>query len=60
MNIKAVIALVLCCAFWGVSFPIIKAMMIELRDHSPDGSTLFFSSWIQLTRFLLAGIIMFF
>jgi len=35
-------------------------MMLELRDHSPDGSTLFFSSWIQLTRFLLAGIIMFF
>lgn len=60
MNMKAVIALVLCCAFWGISFPIIKAMMIELRDHSPDGSTMFFSSWIQLTRFLLAGIMMFF
>ena len=60
VNTKAVIALVLCCAFWGISFPMIKAMMIELSDHSPDGSTLFFSSWIQFMRFLLAGIIMFF
>ena len=32
--------------------------MIELQEHSPDESTLFFSSWVQLSRFLLAGIIM--
>jgi len=58
VNAKAVLALILCCAFWGVSFPIIKAMMIELREQSPDASTLFFSSWIQMARFLLAGVIM--
>lgn len=34
--------------------------MIELREHSPDGSTLFFSSWVQMARFLTAGLIMFF
>ncbi|MFK7912194.1 MAG: DMT family transporter [Akkermansiaceae bacterium] len=60
MNTKAVLALILCCAFWGISFPIIKALMIELGDHSPDASTLFFSSWIQMARFLVAGVIMFF
>ncbi|MCP5537887.1 MAG: DMT family transporter [Akkermansiaceae bacterium] len=60
MNTKAVIGLILCCAFWGISFPVIKAIMIELRDHSPAGSTLFFSSWIQMARFLLAGTLMFF
>lgn len=32
--------------------------MIELRNHSPDGSTFFFSSWIQFARFFLAGVIM--
>ncbi|BDS08152.1 multidrug transporter [Oceaniferula spumae] len=60
MNTKAIFGLILCCAFWGVSFPVIKAMMIELRDQSPEASTLFFSSWVQAARFLLAGIFMFF
>ncbi len=60
MNTKAVLALILCCASWGITFPIIKAVMIELREQSPNGSSLFFASWIQMARFLLAGVIMFF
>ncbi|MGB0993699.1 MAG: EamA family transporter, partial [Akkermansiaceae bacterium] len=63
MNTKAIIALVLCCAFWGISFPVLKALMIELREQSSatqEASTLFFSSWIQMARFLIAGVIMFF
>lgn len=32
--------------------------MIELREHSPSASSLFFSSWIQMARFLAAGAIM--
>ena len=56
-HMKAVAALVLCCTFWGISFPVIKAVMIELRETTPDASTLFFSSWIQLSRFLVAAVL---
>lgn len=59
-SMKAILALVLCAAFWGVSFPVIKAVMIELNEASNSSNTLFFSSWIQLSRFSLAAIILVF
>ena len=58
MKAKAILALILCCAFWGISFPVIKALMIELEQRTPAGSSFHFSSWVQMSRFLIAAVIM--
>jgi len=54
----AVVALVLACAFWGVSFPIIKALQIEQATRLPGASSEFLAAWIMVARFLCAALLL--
>lgn len=54
----AVLALVLTCAFWGVSFPVLKALHLEQAARLPDESSWFLAAWIQLTRFGLGALLL--
>jgi drug/metabolite transporter (DMT)-like permease len=43
--------LILACAFWALSFPLVKALHLEQSHRLPGVSSLFLSSWVQLARF---------
>lgn len=47
----AVLALVLTCAFWGLSFPVLKALQLEQAARLPEASSWFLAAWIQMARF---------
>jgi drug/metabolite transporter (DMT)-like permease len=53
-----VVFLVLCCAFWGLSFPVMKALHLEQALRLPDATTAFLSAWMQIARFGLAALIL--
>ena len=55
---RAVLFLVLTCALWGVSFPIVKVLQLEQLSRIPDASGVFLASWIQVARFGLAALIL--
>ncbi len=46
-----VIFLILACALWGLSFPLLKALHIEQEVRLPGESTFFLSAWVQFARF---------
>jgi drug/metabolite transporter (DMT)-like permease len=50
--------LILACALWGVSFPVVKALGMEQEARLPTASDTFLSVWLQLARFALAAVIM--
>lgn len=50
--------LVVACAFWAVSFPLVKALHLEQSARLPGISTLFLASWMQLARFGVAALIL--
>ena len=50
--------LILACALWGLSFPIIKALQLEQQARLGEVGDAFLASWLQVARFLLAGLIM--
>ena len=54
----AVLALVLTCAFWGLSFPILKALHLEQTMRLPEASSWFLAAWIQLARFGIAAVLL--
>lgn len=54
----AVLALVLACALWGLSFPLVKALQLEQASRIPEASSGFMTSWILVTRFLLATLVL--
>lgn len=43
--------LILACAFWALSFPLVKALNLEQSHRLPGVSSVFLSSWVQLARF---------
>ena len=47
--------LVLTCALWGLSFPIIKALNLEQSARIPEASSGFLAAWLQVARFGLGG-----
>lgn len=53
-----VLLLVLACALWGLSFPIIKALGLEQSTRLPGASQTFLACWLQLARFALAALLM--
>ena len=59
-NLSAVPALmlILACARWGVSFPLIKALDGEQRARLPEASGAFLAVWLQMARFGLAALVM--
>jgi drug/metabolite transporter (DMT)-like permease len=46
-----VILLILACALWALSFPLVKVLHLEQSLRLPDASSVFLSSWMQLARF---------
>lgn len=54
----AVLALILACALWGVSFALVKALHLEQTSRIPDASSGFLTAWILVARFLLAALLL--
>ncbi len=53
-----VIFLILTCAFWGLSFPVMKALHLEQAARLPGAGTPFLSAWMQVARFGSAALIL--
>jgi drug/metabolite transporter (DMT)-like permease len=50
--------LVLATLFWGLSFPVIKALDLVQQALSPEASTWFAAVWLVLPRFALATVVL--
>ena len=50
--------LILACALWGLSFPLIKVLDLEHRARIPEASGVFLAVWLQMARFGLAALVM--
>ncbi|MEI6655401.1 MAG: DMT family transporter [Verrucomicrobiota bacterium] len=50
--------LILTCALWGVSFPVMKALHLEQAGRLPDATSAFLSAWMQIARFGMAAVIL--
>jgi drug/metabolite transporter (DMT)-like permease len=55
---KPVLLLVLACALWGLSFPVVKALHLEQAARVPEAGTTFLAIWMQVARFLLAALVL--
>ncbi len=53
-----VFLLIVACALWSVSFPLVKALHLEQSARLPGVSSLFLASWMQVARFGLAALIL--
>lgn len=52
------LALVVTCGFWGLSFPVLKALQLEQAIRLPEASSWFLAAWIQMARFGLAAVLL--
>ena len=43
--------LIIACALWGLSFPVVKALHLDQSARIPGASTEFLAAWIQVARF---------
>ena len=50
--------LILACALWGLSFPVIKALHLEQADLVPGADSVFLSTWIQFARFGVGALLL--
>lgn len=50
--------LILACALWGISYPVIKALDLEQSARLPQASQAYLASWTQMARFGLAAVLM--
>jgi drug/metabolite transporter (DMT)-like permease len=50
--------LILACALWGISFPVIKALDLEQSARLPEASKTFLACWLQMARFSFAALLM--
>jgi len=53
-----VLGLILACALWGLSFPVMKALHLEQAGRMPEVGSAFLSAWLQIARFGLAALIL--
>jgi len=53
-----VLFLILACALWGLSFPVVKALHFEQTMRLPGVSSAFLAAWMQLGRFGLAAVML--
>ena len=53
-----VFLLIVACALWALSFPLVKALHLEQAARLPEVSTLFLASWMQMARFGLGALIL--
>ncbi|MES2438134.1 MAG: DMT family transporter [Verrucomicrobiota bacterium] len=50
--------LILACALWAVSFPLVKVLHLEQSARLTGASTLFLASWMQFARFGLGALML--
>jgi drug/metabolite transporter (DMT)-like permease len=50
--------LILACALWGLSFPLIKALNGEQGARLPEATSVFLAVWLQMARFGMAAVVM--
>lgn len=50
--------LVLACALWGLSFPVVKALHLEQSARLPAAGSAFLAAWMQVARFGLGAIVL--
>src|SRR4051812_3934118 len=55
---KAILMLLLANLFWGLSFPLIKAIVLVHGQILPESSTWFITAYTVAPRFLLATLVM--
>lgn len=53
-----VFLLVVACALWGLSFPLVKVLHLEQSSRMPGVSSLFLASWLQFARFGLGAVML--
>ncbi|MEO7100524.1 MAG: DMT family transporter [Luteolibacter sp.] len=53
-----VFLLIVACALWGLSFPLVKALHLEQSARLPGASSLFLASWMQIARFGLSAVVL--
>ena len=51
-------SLILACALWGLSFPIVKALHIEQSSRVAGSGSEFLAAWIQTARFGLGAVLL--
>ena len=44
------IFLILACALWGLSFPLVKALHLEQSARLPEASSLFLAAWMNVIQ----------
>ncbi len=50
--------LVLTCALWGLSFPVLKALHLDQGARLPDADSVFLTAWIQCARFGMGALLL--
>ena len=55
---RALAGLVGATALWGVSFPIMKCLLMEQEKLVPGAGTWFFSAWMMAMRFSLGALVL--
>lgn len=50
--------LIVACALWGLSFPLVKTLHLEQSARLPGVSSLFLASWMQAARFGVAALLL--
>lgn len=58
MRLLPVFFLVLTCALWGLSFPLIKALHLEQSARVPETGSMFLAMWMLAARFTAGGLIL--
>lgn len=57
VRLRAIIALVGACLFWGIGFPVMKALTLGADAADPGISSWFLSSYFIAARFLAAALV---
>lgn len=50
--------LIVACALWGLSFPLLKVLNLEQAVRLPGASSLFLASWLQFARFGVGAVML--
>jgi drug/metabolite transporter (DMT)-like permease len=57
MRLRAIAALVGACLFWGIGFPVMKALTLGAEQADPEISSWFLSAYFIAARFFAAAIV---
>lgn len=53
-----VFLLIITCALWALSFPLVKVLLLEQSARLPEASSVFLASWMQFARFGVGAIML--